>query len=169
MSIIASSKRKWWVLAAASSALAMIFVDQSALPIALPSIQRELHFSPDALAWVINAYLLALAVFIILGGKLGDKFGHRNLFLIGMLVFIISSILCAMTPVPGWLIVARALQGLGGALMMPSSSPLFRTTVTANEFGKMAGLYVAIASVFLIIGPSLGGFLTTYLSWRWIF
>lgn len=163
------SKRKWWVLVAVSSALAMVFVDQSALPIALPSIQRELHFSSEMLNWVINAYVLTLAVLIILGGKLGDKLGHRNVFLSGMIIFISSSILCAMAPTAQWLIAGRVLQGVGGAIMMPSSSPLFRTTVSGKEFGRMAGLYVAIASVFLIIGPSLGGFLTAYLSWRWIF
>jgi len=169
MSTNTLSQRKWWVLAATSSALAMIFLDQSALPIALPSIQRELGLSSALLQWTINAYLLALAVFIILGGKLGDKLGHRTVFLSGMILFIASSISCAVAPTGMWLVASRALQGAGGALMMPSSSPLFRTIVGPNEFGKMVGLYVSIASIFLILGPTLGGFLTAYLSWRWIF
>lgn len=163
------SNRKWWVLTACSCSLAMIFLDQSALPIALPSIQRELNFSAGLLNWVMNAYMLAMAVLIVLGGKLGDKFGHRNLFLSGMLVFIASSILCAAAPSAAWLIVGRVMQGVGAAFMMPSSSPLLRTIIGPGDFGRMAGLYVAIASIFLIIGPSLGGFFTAYLSWRWIF
>jgi EmrB/QacA subfamily drug resistance transporter len=147
----------------------MIFLDQSALPIALPSIQRDLHLSNVGLQWTMNAYILALAVLMILGGKLGDKLGHRKIFLCGMLLFIFSSLLCAVAPTGLWLILSRALQGVGGALMMPSSAPLLRAAVPENEMGKMVGLYVAIASFFLMLGPSLGGFLTAYLSWRWIF
>ncbi len=169
MSTITSSSSKWWALAATSSSLAMIFLDQSALPIALPSIQRDLGLSHTLLPWTINAYILTLAVLIILGGKLGDKLGHRKIFLSGMILFITSSILCAISPTGEWLIASRALQGVGGALMVPSASPLFRDIVGPNEFGKMIGLYVSIASLFLIFGPTLGGFLTTYLSWRWIF
>jgi EmrB/QacA subfamily drug resistance transporter len=169
MSITTSSNRKWWVLAATSSSLAMVFLDQSALPIALPSIQRDLGLSHTLLPWVINAYVLALAVLIILGGKLGDKLGHRKIFLSGMILFIGSSILCALTSTGEWLIASRALQGIGGALMIPTAGPLFRSIVGPEEFGKMIGLYVSIASVFLIFGPTLGGFLTTYLNWRWIF
>lgn len=169
MSIITPSNRKWWALCATSASLAMIFLDQSALPVALPSIGRDLHLPSDSLQWTINAYMLALAMLIILGGKLGDKFGHRGAFLWGMTLFILSSILCGLAPTGAWLITARFLQGMGGALMMPSASPLFRTIVGLDEFGKMIGLYVAIASIFLIIGPTLGGFFTAYLSWRWIF
>jgi EmrB/QacA subfamily drug resistance transporter len=166
---ITASNRKWWVLIATSSSLAMVFLDQSALPIALPTIQRELGLSAALLQWVVNAYLLALAVFIILGGKLGDRLGHRKIFSTGVIIFISSSILCALAPTGLWLVVSRVLQGVGGALMIPSSSPLFRTIVPANEFGKMVGLYVSIASIFLILGPTLGGFFSAYLNWRWIF
>lgn len=165
----ATKNIKWWVFIAVASSLAMIFADQSALPVALPSIQRELHLAPVAMQWVLNSYLLTLAVFIVLGGKLGDKLGHRKIFLTGMIIFILSSLGCALSPNGTFLIISRALQGLGGALMMPSSSPLFRSVVGPHEFGKMAGLYVAFASIFLMIGPTLGGFLTAYLSWRWIF
>lgn len=166
---LTSSQRKWWVLAATSGALSLIFLDQSALPVALPTIQRELDLSLALSPWVMNAYILVLAVLIILGGKLGDRWGHRRLLLSGMSLFVIASILCAVAPTGEWLVVSRALQGAGGALMMPSSGPLFRTVVDANEYGKMIGIYVSIASVFLIVGPSLGGLLTAYLSWRWIF
>jgi|JI10StandDraft_1071094.scaffolds.fasta_scaffold68699_2 EmrB/QacA subfamily drug resistance transporter len=160
---------KWWVLVATSSSLAMIFLDQSALPIALPSIQHEWSLSSELLQWINNAYLLTLAVLIILGGKLGDRLSHRNVFLAGMVIFILSSILCAASPTITWLIIGRVLQGVGGSLMMPSASPLFRTVVNSEEFGKMVGLYVSIASTFLILGPMLGGFFVAYLSWRWIF
>ncbi len=160
---------KWWVFAATTISLAMVFADQSALPVALPSIQRELHTSQDGLQWVVNAYLLSLAVLVILGGKLGDRIGHRRAFLGGMVLFILSSVTCAMAPSLTLLIVGRIFQGVGAAFMLPAGTPLFRTTVPSNEFGKMAGLYVSGASVFLVLGPSLGGLLVEYLSWRWIF
>ncbi len=161
--------RKWWVIIASSLALAMIFVDMSALPIALPSIQADLHASQSELHWIINAYLLSLAVLIILGGKLGDKVGHRKIFISGITVFIFSSILCAIASSGHLIIAGRILQGVGGALMMPAASPLFRSVVAPEEVGKMAGIYVSFASIFLILGPTLGGFLTEYLSWHWIF
>ncbi|HVV69399.1 MAG TPA: MFS transporter [Gammaproteobacteria bacterium] len=160
---------KWWVFTATTLSLAMVMADQSALPVALPSIQRELHTSQDALQWVVNAYLLSLAVLVILGGKLGDKWGHRRAFLGGMTLFILSSIACAMAPSVTWLIISRVVQGVGAAFMLPAGTPLFRSTVPGNEFGKMAGLYVSGASVFLVLGPSVGGLLVQYLSWRWIF
>lgn len=169
MLTIAPSHRKWWIMVACCASLSMIFLDQSALPIALPSIQRELDLSPGSLQWVINAYLLVLAVLIILGGKLGDKLGHRRVFLCGMIIFITASLLCAQAPTGAWLIASRAMQGIGGAFMTPLAGPLLRNLVSTTEFNKMIGLYVSIASLFLILGPTLGGFFTAYLSWRWIF
>lgn len=166
---ITANHRKWWVILGTSLALGMIFVDMSALPIALPSIQSNLGASQNALHWIMNAYLLSFAVLIILGGKLGDRVGHRKVFMSGSGLFIFSSVLCAIAPESEWVIVARILQGVGGALMMPAASPLFRSVVEPEEIGKMAGIYVSIASVFLIMGPTLGGFLTEYLSWRSIF
>lgn len=167
--MIETQHRKWWVIIATSLALAMIFVDMSALPIALPRIQTDLNTTPSVLRWIINAYLLSLAVLIILGGKLGDKVGHRKVFVSGAALFIFSSVLCAMANSSQWMIMGRILQGVGGAMMMPSASPLFRSVVEPEEIGKMAGIYVSFASIFLILGPTLGGFLTEYLSWHWIF
>jgi len=169
MTPIFSKRVKWCVFFACSSSLAMIFADQSALPVALASIQRELHMSALELQWVVNSYLLTLAVFIILGGKLGDRYGHRKLFLTGIILFIASSIGCALSPNGSSLIISRAVQGVGGALMIPSASPIFRHVFGQRDFGKMVGLYLAFASIFMMLGPTLGGFLTAYLSWRWIF
>jgi len=166
---LSPNARKWWVIFAASTALAMIFVDLSALPIALPSIQRELHVSQNTLNWIVNAYLLSLSTLIILGGKMGDKYGYRRIFMGGMILFIFSSILCAAASTGTWLIIGRILQGVGGAFMMPNSSPIFRSIVKPEEIGKMTGVYVSIASVFLLLGPSIGGLLTQYVSWRGIF
>src|SRR5579872_4705337 len=137
------SSRKWLVLTATSSALAMIFLDQSALPVALPYIQRELDSSTTGLQWTMNAYMLALAVLIMLGGKLGDMYGHRKIFLSGMSLFITASILCAIATTGEWLVMSRALQGIGGALMMPAASPLLRGVVEPHEFGKMMGITLA--------------------------
>lgn len=161
--------RKWWVLTAVICAFAMVFADASALPVSLPSIQKQLDVPEDALEWIVNAYLLALAVLIILGGQFSDKYGARNVFLIGTIIFICTSLVCALAPSAEWLIVGRVLQGVGGALMIPSSSPLLRNVVPAREFGKISGIHLSIASVFLMLGPALGGVLVEYLNWRWIF
>lgn len=117
----------------------------------------------------MNAYLLSLSVLIILGGKLVDIFGKRNLFLTGVILFSGASILCALSPNLSWLIVARVLQGVGGACIVPARGPLLKSVVPDHKFGQMFGISVAIASTFMIIGPALGGFFATYLSWRWIF
>ncbi len=165
----AEKNRKWWILLAMSSALALVFIDQTALAVALPAIQRELNLTNSLTQWVINAYLLALSAIILLGGKIGDRLGHKRAFLFGVIVFVVSSVLCALAESGSWLITMRALQGIGGAFMMPSTNALVTNAFPDKERGKALGIYVALAAVFLALGPLLGGFLTQVFSWRAVF
>lgn len=160
---------KWWILVAMAAALAMIFVDQTALPIALPSIQKEFNSSNIILQWIVNAYLVVLAALIIFGGKIGDLLGHRKIFLYGIVIFISASIACALSPTSIFMIISRAIQGIGGALMIPASGVMVINAFKPEERGKAMGIYFSIASLFLSFGPFLGGFITQILGWRWVF
>jgi MFS family permease len=141
----------------------------TAVSVSLPQIQRLLHASNIQIQWVINAYLLTLSVFIIMSGRLGDMYGHRRIFLIGALLFFFASIGCANAPNIQFLIASRAFQGFSAALLTPSSSTIMLNTFAPIERGKATGIYVGSASIFLAIGPFLGGVLTQWASWRWIF
>jgi EmrB/QacA subfamily drug resistance transporter len=162
-------KRKWWVLAAMAAALSMIFLDQSAIPVTLPQMQRDFNTSDIMLQWIVNAYLLALASMVILGGKICDRVGARKVFLAGVMLFIFSSILCAVAPTAPFAVCSRFLQGIGAAFMIPATSVLVFNAFPLEERGKAIGIYIAAASVFLSFGPLLGGLLTSQLSWRWVF
>jgi EmrB/QacA subfamily drug resistance transporter len=166
---LTDDNRKWWTLLAMSSALALVFIDQTALAVALPAIQRDFNLSNGLLQWVINAYLLALSTLILLGGKVGDSLGHKRAFLWGVCFFISASIFCAMAQSGTWLIIARAIQGAGGAFMMPSTNALVINAFPDNERGKAMGIYVGLAAIFLALGPLLGGALTQWFSWRAVF
>lgn len=161
--------RKWWTLLAMSSSLALVFIDQTALAVALPAMQRELNLSNSLTQWIINAYLLALSAIILFGGKIGDRLGHKRAFLFGVIVFVVSSIMCALAESGSWLITMRAIQGIGGAFMMPSTNALVTNAFPDKERGKALGIYVALAAIFLALGPLLGGFLTQVFGWRAVF
>lgn len=166
---LTEKNRKWWILLAMSSSLALVFIDQTALAVALPAIQRELNLTNSLTQWVINAYLLALSAIILLGGKIGDRLGHKRAFLCGVITFVVSSVLCALAESGTWLITMRAIQGIGGAFMMPSTNALVTNAFPDQERGKALGIYVALAAVFLALGPLLGGFLTQVFGWRSVF
>jgi EmrB/QacA subfamily drug resistance transporter len=169
MPILNEQTRKWWVLAAMIAGSSLVFIDQTALPVALLKIQNQLNATQFALQWIINAYLLVLATLIIFGGKLGDLIGQRKTFLYGLLIFSIASCACALGNSSSWLIAWRAVQGVGGAMMIPASSALVITAFLPEERGKAFGILISISSVFLILGPIIGGLLTQYSSWRWVF
>lgn len=160
---------KWLKLVALMPSIAMIFTDQSILPVALPSIQDHLGATNTQLWWCINAYLLSSGVLLLAGGKIGDRIGHRAAFLLGMIIFTLSSALCGLSFNIKWLILSRGLQGVGAALMIPASSVLIMSFFPPNQRGKATGINVSVSSLFLISAPLLGGYLTETLSWRWIF
>lgn len=160
---------KWLGLTALMPAIAMTFTDQAVLPVALPTIQKHFAATNTELWWCINSYLLVSAVLLLAGGKFGDRVGHRNVFLWGMGIFAIASALCGISFEVMTLIGARALQGVGAALMIPATSPLIMSIFPPNERGKAIGINVSVSSLFLIFAPLIGGYFTEVLSWRWIF
>lgn len=162
-------KKKWLALTALLPGIAMVFLDQSILPVALPTIQRELDAQNVALQWSVNAYLLVIAMFVLIGGKLSDRIGPRRAFLFGMSLFALSSALCGVSQNIEMLIGARALQGIGAALLFPSSTALLVLIVPPQQRGRSLGFTVSAGSLFLMLGPLIGGYLTEMVSWRWIF
>ena len=163
------NNRKWWILVAMAASLSMVFLDQSSISITLPQIQRDFNTSSVKLQWIVNAYLLALATLVIFGGKMGDLFSHRSVFIAGISLFLLSSLTCGFAQSDWNLIVSRALQGIGGAFMIPSTSAIVINAFVPEERGRAMGIYVGIAALFLSIGPLIGGIFTQYLSWRWLF
>lgn len=161
--------RKWWILVAMTSCISMIFIDISVLPVTLPTLQRTLGMTELGLQWIVNAYTLALTVFVMAAGRCGDRFGHRRVFCWGLLFFSLGSTLCGMSYHEWWFIMARTIQGFGGAMLVPTSSAIMFSTFPAHQRGKAIGLYVSIGSVFLALGPAIGGFFTEYLTWRYVF
>src|SRR6516162_100669 len=161
-----------WVLAAMIFAVSMTFIDQTIVSIAVPNIQRELGLSSTAVQWVINGYLLALAAFFALGGRLSDIFGHTKMCVIGVIVFVGASALCGLTPkgsvAEAWIITFRVVQGVGGALMFPAALAIVVNHFPLHERGKALALFFGIAGGLTAIGPVLGGYLTEW-TWRAIF
>ncbi|GAB4393206.1 MAG: MFS transporter [Gammaproteobacteria bacterium] len=160
---------KWLTLLAMAFALAMIFVDSTAVPVALPRLQQELHGSDLMMQWVVNSYLLTLATFIILGGKLGDILGYRNTFLLGAVLFVLASMSCALAHTLTAVIISRTIQGVAGAVMNPAIIVIVMNAFPEHERGKATGLTVSCASLFLALGPVLGGIITQHVGWRWVF
>jgi EmrB/QacA subfamily drug resistance transporter len=164
-----SLHRKWWVLAAMICSFAMVFIDQTAIPVALPAMQKELNTTSLMLDWVVNAYLLTLAALTIVGGKAGDIYGHRLAFLSGLFLFTFSSVLIGFAPSAIWAVLGRALQGIGGAFMVPAMSVVVSSQFPQEERGKAIGILVGSAAVFASAGPLVGGLLTEYITWRAVF
>ena len=147
----------------------MIAIDATAVNVALPAIGRELAATGDELLWVVEAYALFLAALTLLGGALGDRFGRRRLFATGLAIFALASAASALAPNAGALIVARSVQGLGGALAMPQSLALISATFTGAERGRAIGSWSSFAAITAALGPLLGGYLVQTASWRWVF
>lgn len=161
--------RKWIALIGLMCGVSMLFLDSTVLPVATPTIQIDLNVSSTGINWVINAYFLAMATLVLACGKLADMYGHRRIFSIGMTIFALASALGGLSITSSWLISARCLQGVGGAMMGPASWAIIIDVFPLKERGRAIGLLIGISSVFLSLGPSVGGFLTEFLSWRWIF
>jgi len=159
-----------WVLVATILGSSMVFIDSSVVNVALPALQEDLGATAAATQWVVEAYALFLAALILVGGALGDKFGRRRLFILGTVIFTVTSVWCAVAPDIGNLIVARAAQGIGGALLTPASLALISATFEDDTGrGRAIGTWSGFTSITSAGGPVLGGFLVEQASWRWIF
>jgi EmrB/QacA subfamily drug resistance transporter len=161
--------KKWRGLSALLTAPALVFLDQTILPVALPVIQRDFSASSTALQWCINGYLLAIAVLVLVSGKLSDRLGHRKALCCGVVGFALCSILCGLSTNIGMLIGARILQGCSAAFIFPAQTTLISKVFPEGQRGKAIGTLVSVGSLFLILGPFIGGYLTDVASWRWIF
>src|SRR5881296_276483 len=163
-------RRRWFALYVLCLGSLMIVLDVTIVNVALPSIREDLDFSETSLAWVVNAYLLTYGGFLLLGGRLGDIFGHRRLFLAGITLFTVASLACGLSTTQGFLVAARAVQGVGGAVASAVSLSLMMTIFTEpTERTKAMGVFGFVAAGGGSIGVLLGGVLTNWLSWHWIF
>ena len=158
-----------WLVAVTVLASGMAFLDATAVQVALPSIGRELDSSLAGLQWTVTAYTLALASLILLGGSLGDRYGRRRVFLIGVAWFAAASLLCGLAQDTGQLVTARAVQGVGGALLTPGSLALIQSSFRPADRARAIGLWSALAGISGLVGPFLGGVLVDAASWRLVF
>src|ERR1700728_3970005 len=160
------------ILAAMIFAVAMTFIDQTIVSIAVPQLQRELGLSSTGVQWAVNAYLLSLAARFAFGGRLADTLGHRKMVTLGVIVFAVASALCGLTPkgsfAEAWIVIFRVVQGAGGAIMFPAALAIVVQTFELRQRGKALALFFGIAGGLTAIGPVLGGFLTQW-TWRAIF
>lgn len=147
----------------------MIFVDLTVTAVAGPRIGAELGLGPTGIAWIANAYMVALAAAMAVGGRLGDIFGKRSTFLAGVIGFATASALCGLASSAELLLAGRVLQGLSACLMQPASSALVIETFPVGERGRAMGIYIGVSMSFFAIGPVLGGLLAEYAGWRWVF
>ncbi len=167
--ILAEENRKWWTLAAVAFALFMIMLDNTVVNVALPSIRRDLDTSLSSLEWIVSGYALSFAVLMLTGGKLADMFGRRRIFVIGLLVFALASLACGLATGAAFLIVARVVQGVGAALMLPATLSIIQATFPPKERGTALGIWAGVSAVALAIGPLVGGLISDHIGWNWIF
>jgi EmrB/QacA subfamily drug resistance transporter len=164
-----SGTNKWLALALLAAAQFVVVLDASIVNVALPSIGRDLHFSQDDLSWVVNAYVLVFGGFLLLGGRLADLLGRRRLFMVGLILFAVASLAGGLAQSAGWLVAARAVQGLGAALLSPAALSLVTVLFAeGSERNKAMGVWGAVAGSGGAVGVLLGGILTEWAGWEWV-
>ena len=167
--VVPELDRKWWTLIAVCTATFMLLLDITVVNVALPDIQRSLHATFNDLQWVVDAYSLTLAAFLLTAGVVGDMFGRRLVFATGLAVFTLSSLVCGVSSSSIMLNLARGVQGVGGAIMFATSLALIASAFQGKERGTAFGVYGAVIGAAVAVGPLIGGALTSGLGWRWIF
>ncbi len=167
--IFAEDNRKWLTLAAVSVGLFMIMLDNTVVNVALPSIQNDLGADLSELQWIVTGYALTFAALMLIGGKLADAYGRRKIFVLGIVVFTLASLLCGLAGSSEMLIGARVLQGAGAALMNPATLSIIAATFPPRQRGTAIGIWAGVSALALVIGPLVGGLITEYLDWSWIF
>ena len=158
-----------WILAATILGSSMAFIDGTVVNVALPVLQRDLQATVSDVQWIVEAYSLFLAALILVGGSLGDHYGRRRIFAMGVVIFALASIWCGLSPNTTSLIIARAVQGIGGALLVPGSLAIISASFDAKQRGKAIGTWSGFTAITAAVGPVLGGWLVQYASWRWVF
>src|SRR6266576_372914 len=165
-----SDPHRWRILAVVATAFFMTILDVSIVNVALPSIAKDLNFSQENLQWVITAYAIAFGGFLLLGGRAADLLGRRRVFIVGVALFTLASLVCGLAQSEGMLIVARAVQGLGGAIITPAALSIVMTSFEEGaERNKALGIWGALGGSGAAVGVLAGGVLTKYLGWEWIF
>jgi EmrB/QacA subfamily drug resistance transporter len=169
MTLILETNHKWWIVIAMSTMMFMLNLDLTIVNLALPAISHELHTSLSELQWVINGYVLTCAMFTVMGGKLGDTYGHRGIFLIGVIIFTIASATAGFAHDEWTLIISRLGQGFGAALSFPLIMVIIFAAVPERQKGMALGIMATTIGIAQAIGPSLGGVIIKFLNWHWIF
>ena len=159
----------WLVLVVLTTGFFMILLDTTIVNVAIPAMSAGLNTTLDQILWVLNAYILVYAVLLITAGKLGDLFGQRLVFAIGLFVFTLASALCGLSQSPEQLIAARILQGIGGALLTPQTLAILTSIFPPERRGAAFGVWGGVAGLATVAGPTIGGAIITYISWQWIF
>src|SRR6476620_2565228 len=159
----------WWTFAITSAALFMVTLDNLVVTTAIPVIREDLHAGLSGLEWTVNAYTLVFAVLLLTGAALGDRFGRRLVFSIGLGIFTLASAAAALAPNPTALDIARAVQGLGGAFVTPLTLTLLSAAVPAEKRGLALGAWGGIGGLAVALGPLVGGAVVSGISWHWIF
>jgi EmrB/QacA subfamily drug resistance transporter len=167
--LLAEENRKWITLGAVSFGLFMIMLDNTVVNVALPTMEKDLHVTLASLEWVVIAYALTFASLLITGGKLADMYGRRRIFVLGLAIFTLSSLACGLAPSAGFLIGARAVQGVGAALMNPATLSIIVATFPPKQRGQAIGIWAGVSALALAIGPLGGGLIVENLNWNWIF